>query len=398
MIELRKVSTTEANARIHLGAGQRLEFEAKDGVGSLILSHILPTNIPTDMTPLSSASGDICIKDPTKLLRLLAKSPLVTPDNKPNLTIDTPQLFWSLASNQLPPQISPFLGELSPIKNETDSPDNFRKSFDNGIPVGWEVTIGTIRSNGMALIPPPTLDCLLSKGNWTPAKPELPKEFVVRLPLLLGRLTLPYLSCQQLQPGDVVIPQAPLFSPAGLGRIESGKLRIFLESMGYEHKNLYKVTSLEDITMNDVLNDYDINPTDEDIESRLTEEHSEYDEDELPIHENYDEYPPDEEYMDEDSDFDGSHNDSQDELTESHPPPELQKTFDSLPLNLTIETGQVSLSMAELKQLTVGSLVTAEGVSPGQAVLRYQGQTIARGELVDVEGRLGLQITSVEIN
>ncbi|WP_158070171.1 FliM/FliN family flagellar motor switch protein [Motiliproteus sp. MSK22-1] len=398
MIELRRVSAIEANVRKRLGAGHRLEFSGNPQPGSITFSHRPSSNLLPRVTPLLSSSGAIGISEPSKLLRLLTDTPLITPDGCPDLTEDTPELYWTLASKQLAPEISTMLGELIPIKPQHDEASHSLQELNSGIIIDWEVQTGTLRANGAAVIPATTLNNLLTKGNWKPVRSNLPDHFVVKLPLLLGQLSLPYQSCQQLQPGDVVVPQTALFSTTGKGLFEIGKLRIMLDWAGIDHQSLYKVTSIEDVTMNDILNDYDINPTDEDIESRLARESSEYDGD--SSQNSYDEPSQQQSYR-VDAEENSSH--ARDRLNHEETPGEanqlgMQKAFGSLPLNLTVESGQLSLTVADLQKLAVGSLLTVAGTTPGQALLRYEGQTVARGELVDIEGRLGLQITSVELN
>ncbi|WP_277394973.1 FliM/FliN family flagellar motor switch protein [Pseudomonas viridiflava] len=44
----------------------------------------------------------------------------------------------------------------------------------------------------------------------------------------------------------------------------------------------------------------------------------------------------------------------------------------------------------------MGSVLTFNGCTPGHAMLHHGERVLAHGELVDVEGRLGLQITRME--
>ena len=68
----------------------------------------------------------------------------------------------------------------------------------------------------------------------------------------------------------------------------------------------------------------------------------------------------------------------------------------NLPLN--VQLGSVTLSVEQLSQLTAGMLLSIDGCAPGEAHLCHRQQTVARGELVDVEGKLGLQITAIEVD
>ncbi|MDX5993087.1 FliM/FliN family flagellar motor switch protein [Ectopseudomonas alcaliphila] len=64
-----------------------------------------------------------------------------------------------------------------------------------------------------------------------------------------------------------------------------------------------------------------------------------------------------------------------------------------LPLQLTLRCGQLTLSVDQLRQLGSGSVLEIHGVAPGRASLCHGEYVVGEGELVDVDGRLGLQIT-----
>lgn len=64
-----------------------------------------------------------------------------------------------------------------------------------------------------------------------------------------------------------------------------------------------------------------------------------------------------------------------------------------LPLSLTLRCGQLTLSVDQLRQLGSGSVLEIHGIAPGRASLCHGEHVVGEGELVDVDGRLGLQIT-----
>lgn len=78
----------------------------------------------------------------------------------------------------------------------------------------------------------------------------------------------------------------------------------------------------------------------------------------------------------------------------AHPPLAL----DELELALTVRCGQVTLSLAQLRRLGPGTVLEVEGIAPGLATLCHADRVIAEGELVEVNGRLGLQITRMAGN
>ncbi|KTB59285.1 type III secretion system protein [Pseudomonas viridiflava ICMP 13104] len=67
--------------------------------------------------------------------------------------------------------------------------------------------------------------------------------------------------------------------------------------------------------------------------------------------------------------------------------------FDSLALDLTLRCGELRLTLAELRRLDTGTILEVSGIAPGYATLCHADRVLAEGELVDVDGRLGLQIT-----
>lgn len=72
------------------------------------------------------------------------------------------------------------------------------------------------------------------------------------------------------------------------------------------------------------------------------------------------------------------------------PPPAALTGID---LDLTVRCGHLSLSLGALQHLAPGSVLDVSGITPGRATLCHGERIVAHGELVDVDGRLGLQIT-----
>ncbi len=66
--------------------------------------------------------------------------------------------------------------------------------------------------------------------------------------------------------------------------------------------------------------------------------------------------------------------------------------LDSVPITLSFELGKVSLPLAEVRTLGPGAVVLFAGGSPASVAIVSAGQTLGRGELVDVEGQLGIRV------
>lgn len=67
--------------------------------------------------------------------------------------------------------------------------------------------------------------------------------------------------------------------------------------------------------------------------------------------------------------------------------------LDQLPMALTLRCGVLSIHLGDLRRVAAGTILEVSGVTPGYATLCHGERVVAEGELVDVDGRLGLQIT-----
>ncbi|TDV72767.1 FliM/FliN family flagellar motor switch protein [Pseudomonas sp. LP_7_YM] len=67
--------------------------------------------------------------------------------------------------------------------------------------------------------------------------------------------------------------------------------------------------------------------------------------------------------------------------------------LDQLPMALTLRCGSLNLTLGDLRRIAAGTVLEVSGVTPGFATLCHGDRVVAEGELVDVDGRLGLQIT-----
>ncbi|WP_110948093.1 FliM/FliN family flagellar motor switch protein [Pseudomonas bohemica] len=67
--------------------------------------------------------------------------------------------------------------------------------------------------------------------------------------------------------------------------------------------------------------------------------------------------------------------------------------IDQLPMALTLRCGSLNLTLGDLRRVAAGTVLEVSGVTPGFATLCHGERVVAEGELVDVDGRLGLQIT-----
>ena len=69
--------------------------------------------------------------------------------------------------------------------------------------------------------------------------------------------------------------------------------------------------------------------------------------------------------------------------------------FDELSMTLSVRCGTLNLTLGELRNLAPGAVLGVAGYAPGMAGLYYGDRPIGQGQLVEVDGRLGLQLSRV---
>lgn len=212
----------------------------------------------------------------------------------------------------------------------------------------------------------------LSRGEWTFARsPALPwlataSEATVRI----AQHTLPSGALRRLVAGDVIVPDSPLFSPDGKGRMRLGNRHV---QVRYAAPNGLEILTVERKLTTDEL----------DIEAHA----------ELDVAPQED--APEEAPVEETGDADALYAELDAAMTDA-PPVEQQdphSELDSIPVTLSFELGKVSLPLAEVRTLGPGAVVLFTGGSPASVAIVTGGHTLGRGEIVDVAGQLGIRVT-----
>lgn len=75
-------------------------------------------------------------------------------------------------------------------------------------------------------------------------------------------------------------------------------------------------------------------------------------------------------------------------------PPNLDILLD-VPVKLSVELGSCLMSMRDLLQLSVGSVVQLDKVADAPVDLYVNQKLVARGEVVVVEDRFGIKLTEI---
>jgi flagellar motor switch protein FliM len=79
----------------------------------------------------------------------------------------------------------------------------------------------------------------------------------------------------------------------------------------------------------------------------------------------------------------------------ANPEVDAAELLNDVPLHVAVELGRAAVTAEEIVALRVGQVVTLRK-SPGDPVdLSVNGKVVAHGELVEVEGQLGVRITSL---
>lgn len=68
----------------------------------------------------------------------------------------------------------------------------------------------------------------------------------------------------------------------------------------------------------------------------------------------------------------------------------------TVPVKITVEVGRTRLTLAELVKLQAGSLVTLDREAHEPVDILVNGKVVARGEVVTIDQKYGVRITSVE--
>ncbi|WP_064690660.1 FliM/FliN family flagellar motor switch protein [Pantoea agglomerans] len=184
-----------------------------------------------------------------------------------------------------------------------------------------------------------SLSYWLKQPGWQPRRYALPHSLTYSQPLVLGRITLHTPQLQALRVGDVLIPPVNYFTPDGQGSLILAGQQLWGTLQLPHH---FVLNHMESTT----LNPYDADETN-------------------PV--------------------------SLSEPLQSEDNPHIAL----LPLSLEVRCGRTRLTLGELQQLQLGRILTLDNMTPGEAGLYHGDTLIARGELVDVEGQLGLQLTQL---
>ncbi|EJM64604.1 flagellar motor switch/type III secretory pathway protein [Pseudomonas sp. GM50] len=348
-LRLRPMKNDEAQVRRRLGKGLKLDFQLEAAHGTLSV-HLLDT-APRSITGnvMTSGCGPLLLSDAEAFLSLISSCPAMLPDSDRNP--EDSAWYWQIYNQYLSPELQALFVHLEPAQT----------TLDDGLECLLEARINGLRICSRLRLAPATLLRLLDRGNWRPPLSGPESDLPLCIPLLLGRTHMSAAVLRSLRQGDIVFPEQAMFAPDGQGPLQIGGCRLGLQ-LESTNPPRFIVTELEETAMNAPLDH--LSPPSLDHLQAIEG---------LPDLDN------------------PSHERDTAEETLASP-----DRFADLPLALTLRMGSVSLKLSELRNLAIGSVLIVEGSTVGNAMLCHGERPLAHGELVDVEGRLGLQITRLE--
>ena len=330
-LSLPRLNAEEAQLRQRIGAGQCFPYQLNDEAGTLTLrlSAAAPDNA---VLALRCDAGPLWIGEPESALALLSACPAL-----PYAEAEVTPWYWPLFNQEIGTQLAMLFGELTPDPAAPAPAAPFTLQLT--------LTLGELRARSSLTAPIATLNALLDKPGWQADAAALPDALPLHFPCILGALTLSVAQLAQLRPEDVLLPTRASFSPDGAGSLQLGGLRLSGALNGEADRAFFTLSDLEITPVTFPYDNDDMAPVDH----------------------------PEDEWQGE--------------------PASEAAALDALPLALTVRCGQLRLTLGELQRLSRGATVMVDNVQPGEALLCHGDFPLAKGELVDVEGRLGLQIT-----
>ncbi|OAB51930.1 type III secretion system cytoplasmic ring protein SctQ [Pseudomonas thivervalensis] len=349
-------------ARRLLGGGVSLPFEVAGETGLLELT---PGGAAAEGTTcvLACAHGVFTLGEPGAVLSLFGECPVVLPaEPGPD-----DAWFWSLFQQTLSEPLRQAFGFLKPTAEPAVQ----------GIACRLDVRVGAARVTSHLDMTGATLLGLLRAAPWQRRTAPGIEGFALHVPLVLGHLALAAGQLARLRPGDVLVPETALFDSSGQGQIRLGRhcLQVRVHSRAAPLR--LTLLALEETVMSTTADTDILTPDWDDTTG----------------------YEPDAQGP-EAVEYPASAYAAAeiDEVSVTEPvAADLPERFDDLPLALTIRCGHLHLTLGELRNLAPGAVLHVQGVTPGAAALFYGERALAHGELVEVDGRLGLQIARVDV-
>jgi len=333
-MNLKKMTLREATIRRWIGSGRRHTFDHQTDQVTFTVNHSDPMSTVA-LRSFHTAFGPLHLLQPETFFQVISDIPLF-----PEAMNDQDSWFFELVNARMMPGFH----ELFRFFESSDDTDS------EYLPVRFRIEVKEKSSTFISCVTFSLLDAWMSANTFGPVPQEWWEGLPLFLPLRMGRLDLSLGTVRVLQREDVLLIPDALMNIDGEGILQCGKIHFFYElepEQENSHQYFMAIKSKQGSDMTQHENEEQMNETDMDqTESGLIE---------MP-------------------------NESE---------------FNDLLLDLTIRCGHVSLTLGELRNLDAGSTLIVNHVVPGEALLCHGEYLLAKGELVNINGSLGLQIKSL---
>lgn len=333
-MNLPKMTMKEATIRRWVGSGRRQTFDHQGKTITFTVNHCEQVST-VGFHHFHTAFGPVHLLQPETFFQLIADIPLF-----PEAMNDPESWFFELVNARMMPGFRALFRFF-------ESPETMNPEF---ITVNFTVSINGTSSEFISCVTLSLLDAWMRAETFSPVPIDWWEGMPLFLPLPMGKIGLSLGRVRVLSREDVLILNDPTMTIEGEGILHCGKIQFFYElepEQENSHQYFMAIKSKQGPHMTQHENDEPMNETDvEAADTGLIE------------------MPQGEE-------------------------------FNDLPLDLTIRCGHVSLTLGELRNLDAGSTLLVDHVTPGEALLCHGNYLLAKGELVNIDGSLGLQIKSL---
>jgi len=332
-MKFKTISMKEVEIRNWIGTGRIISLNAPD---DFLVIRMCELKRVDNFLSFSSAWGNFSLAEPGRFLSTISRASVFE-----DAFIEPDEWIFDLINNRLKPPFRPLFSLISK-NNVTES-----------VLIETEINLTEKGETSVhyAQLSIDLLETWQSLGIFNQVPSQFSLSMPINFPVIAGHLKLSLKECLNLNPKDVLIPAIPLISVKGEGVIRIGKTELYFELEPESENSHQYILSITGKQGHNLMTDYD-------------------------------------------SETQQSGNDTLNERKDYLQVPS-QTGFNDLPLELTIRCGNLSMTLGELQNLDAGSTLLVEHVTPGEALLCHGNYLLAKGELVNVNGALGLQIKSM---
>jgi type III secretion protein Q len=329
-----RISAALAALTRRLGRGLCIEL---GGHAAELTLRSVVQDVPLQHKPLclSGAAGRLQIFDGARLLRVLTGIDMTSMSTAGGGYPD-----WLVAAVAGRLAGTPFEGVIE-ITSEADFPDHDVCTLSLSLRQDSHVVTVTARAA------PTSWLAMLEAVAATPVQANLAEflDLVVAAPVLLGRHHLPLSAWSTLAVGDIILPDSPNFDVAGTGIV-------YLARCGWRVRYLAP-GNLQLIALENIVNGQQPDDTADSADTDAVAVQQEYET-------------------------------GGDKLDSAQ--------LDQVPLTLSFELGRIGLPLAQIRALAPQTILTLHHGGPRTIAIVCSGRTVGHGEVVDVDGVLGIRI------